>query len=32
MIVLQEGGVIARGPPEEVTADPEVARVYTGVE
>jgi branched-chain amino acid transport system ATP-binding protein len=32
MIVLQEGGVIARGPPDEVTADPEVARVYTGVE
>jgi branched-chain amino acid transport system ATP-binding protein len=32
MIVLQEGGVIARGPPAQVTADPEVARVYTGVE
>jgi branched-chain amino acid transport system ATP-binding protein len=32
MIVLQEGGVIARGPPREVTDDPEVARVYTGVE
>jgi branched-chain amino acid transport system ATP-binding protein len=32
MIVLQEGGVIARGPPDAVTADPEVARVYTGVE
>jgi branched-chain amino acid transport system ATP-binding protein len=32
MIVLQEGGVIARGPPDEVTDDPEVARVYTGVD
>ncbi|OYR69741.1 hypothetical protein DJ79_02155 [Halorubrum ezzemoulense] len=32
MIVMQKGGVIARGPPEEVTNDPEVARVYTGVE
>lgn len=32
MIVLQEGRVIARGPPEEVTDDPEVARVYTGVD
>jgi branched-chain amino acid transport system ATP-binding protein len=32
MIVMQKGGVIARGPPEAVTADPEVARVYTGVE
>ena len=32
MIVLQEGGVIARGPPEAVTDDPEVARVYTGVD
>jgi branched-chain amino acid transport system ATP-binding protein len=32
MIVMQKGGVIARGPPEAVTDDPEVARVYTGVE
>ena len=32
MVVLQEGGVIARGPPEAVTDDPEVARVYTGVD
>jgi branched-chain amino acid transport system ATP-binding protein len=32
MIVLQKGGVIARGPPEAVTDDPEVARVYTGVD
>ena len=32
MIVLQEGGVIARGPPDAVTDDPEVARVYTGVD
>lgn len=32
MIVLQEGGLLARGPPDEVSADPEVARVYTGVE
>jgi len=32
MIVMQKGGVIARGPPEEVTDDPEVARVYTGVD
>ncbi|MEF8789313.1 MAG: ABC transporter ATP-binding protein [Haloarculaceae archaeon] len=32
MIVMQEGGVIARGPPRAVTDDPEVARVYTGVE
>jgi branched-chain amino acid transport system ATP-binding protein len=32
MIVMQKGGVIARGPPDEVTDDPEVARVYTGVE
>ena len=32
MIVLQEGGVIARGPPDVVTSDPVVARVYTGVE
>ena len=32
MIVMQKGGVLARGSPEEVTADPEVARVYTGVD
>jgi branched-chain amino acid transport system ATP-binding protein len=32
MIVMQKGGVIARGPPEAVTDDPEVARVYTGVD
>ena len=32
MVVLQEGGVIARGPPDAVTDDPEVARVYTGVD
>jgi len=32
MVVLQEGGVIARGSPDAVTDDPEVARVYTGVD
>jgi len=32
MIVMQKGGVLARGPPEAVTDDPEVARVYTGVD
>ena len=32
IVVLQEGGVIARGPPDAVTDDPEVARVYTGVD
>jgi branched-chain amino acid transport system ATP-binding protein len=32
MIVMEKGGVIARGPPQEVTDDPEVARVYTGVD
>ena len=32
MIVMEKGGVIARGPPEAVTDDPEVARVYTGVD
>ena len=32
VIVLQEGGVLARGSPEAVTDDPEVAQVYTGVE
>jgi len=32
MIVMEKGGIIARGPPGEVTDDPEVARVYTGVD
>lgn len=32
MIVMQKGGVLARGPPDAVTDDPEVARVYTGVD
>lgn len=32
MIVLQEGQLIARGPPDEVTEDPQVATVYTGLE
>jgi branched-chain amino acid transport system ATP-binding protein len=32
MIVMEKGGVIARGPPQAVTDDPEVARVYTGVD
>jgi branched-chain amino acid transport system ATP-binding protein len=32
MIVMQKGAIIARGPPEAVTNDPEVARVYTGVD
>ena len=32
MVVMHEGGVIARGPPEPVAAEPEVARVYTGVD
>jgi len=32
MIVLQEGSIIGRGPPDAVTADPKVARVYTGLE
>ncbi len=32
MIVLQEGHVLARGAPDAVTDDPEVAQVYTGVE
>lgn len=32
MIVLQKGGTLARGPPDEVVADPEVRRVYTGVD
>ena len=32
MVVLQKGTVLARGPPDAVTEDPEVARVYTGVD
>jgi branched-chain amino acid transport system ATP-binding protein len=32
MVVLEKGGVIARGSPDDVTDDPEVARVYTGVD
>lgn len=32
MVVIHKGGVIARGPPGPVSADPEVARVYTGRE
>jgi branched-chain amino acid transport system ATP-binding protein len=32
MVVLQKGSVLARGAPEAVTDDPEVARVYTGVD
>jgi branched-chain amino acid transport system ATP-binding protein len=32
MIVIHKGAVIARGPPGPVSADPEVARVYTGVD
>jgi branched-chain amino acid transport system ATP-binding protein len=32
MIVLNKGGVIARGTPEDVTADPEVQNIYTGVD
>lgn len=32
LIVLDEGAAIARGPPTQVTNDPEVARVYTGVD
>ena len=32
MVVLQKGAVLARGPPDAVTEDPEVARVYTGVD
>ena len=32
MVVLQEGQVIARGPPDAVTEDPQVARVYTGLD
>jgi branched-chain amino acid transport system ATP-binding protein len=32
MVVLEKGAVIARGTPDAVTDDPEVARVYTGVD
>ena len=32
MIVLHKGGVIARGPPDDVTSDPEVRNIYTGVD
>ena len=32
LLVLHEGEAIARGPPDAVTSDPEVARVYTGVD
>lgn len=32
MVVMQKGGVLARGPPDAITDDPEVARVYTGVD
>ena len=32
MIVLHQGGVLARGPPEQVVDDPEVATIYTGVD
>lgn len=32
MIVLHQGGVLARGPPEKVVDDPEVATIYTGVD
>ena len=32
MIVLNQGAVIARGEPEDVTEDPEVQRIYTGVD
>lgn len=32
MIVLHQGGVIARGDPEAVVADSEVRRIYTGVD
>jgi len=31
MIVMNEGAAIARGPPDEVTAMPQVSEVYTGV-
>jgi branched-chain amino acid transport system ATP-binding protein len=32
MIVLHKGGVIARGQPDDVTSDPEVRNIYTGVD
>lgn len=32
MIVLNKGGVIARGAPDDVTDDPEVQNIYTGVD
>jgi branched-chain amino acid transport system ATP-binding protein len=32
MIVLNQGGVVARGPPDRVTDDPEVQNIYTGVD
>jgi len=32
MLVLQKGGIIARGAPGDVVEDPEVRRVYTGVD
>ncbi len=32
MIVLHQGSVIARGDPDAVVADPEVRRIYTGVD
>ena len=32
MIVLNKGGVIARGQPDDVTDDPEVQNIYTGVD
>ncbi|MFA9418259.1 ABC transporter ATP-binding protein [Natrinema sp. HArc-T2] len=32
MIVLQKGGLLARGPPAAVVEDPEVRHVYTGVD
>jgi branched-chain amino acid transport system ATP-binding protein len=32
MVVLHQGAVLARGDPDRVSEDPEVARVYTGVD
>jgi len=32
MIVLDQGAIIARGEPDNVVDDPEVQRIYTGVE
>ncbi|WP_299233588.1 ABC transporter ATP-binding protein [Natronomonas sp.] len=32
MVVLNQGGVVARGNPEDVTNDPEVRNIYTGVD